>query len=72
LTYSEPEYVSRQYSDASNLNARIALHARFSTNPYGLPFGRRVSELPERLERELTSRGAIHITNDTGLLIARR
>jgi ubiquinone/menaquinone biosynthesis C-methylase UbiE len=26
---------SRQYKDASNLDARIALHARFSTNAYG-------------------------------------
>jgi len=37
VTYSDPEYVTRQYSDASNLKARIALHERFSTNPYGLP-----------------------------------
>ena len=37
MTYSDPEYVTRQYRDASNLNARIALHERFSTNPYGLP-----------------------------------
>ncbi len=37
MTYSNPEYVTRQYSDASNLKARIALHERFSTNPYGLP-----------------------------------
>jgi hypothetical protein len=29
--------VERQYRDGSNLNARIALHERFSTNPYGLP-----------------------------------
>jgi len=36
VTYSDPEYVKRQYRDASNLNARIALHVRFSTNPYGL------------------------------------
>jgi len=36
-TYSDPEYVTRQYRDASNLNARIALHVRFSTNSYGLP-----------------------------------
>ena len=26
-----------QYRDASNLNARIALHERFSTNPRSLP-----------------------------------
>jgi hypothetical protein len=32
------EYLlQRQYSDASNLQARIALHQRFSTNPQGLP-----------------------------------
>ncbi|HWS80026.1 MAG TPA: class I SAM-dependent methyltransferase [Rubrobacter sp.] len=37
MTYSDPEYVMRQYRDASNLEARIALHERFSTNPYGLP-----------------------------------
>jgi ubiquinone/menaquinone biosynthesis C-methylase UbiE len=37
VTYSDPEYLTRQYRDASNLNARIALHERFSTNPYGLP-----------------------------------
>jgi hypothetical protein len=37
VTYSDPEYVTRQYRDASNLEARIALHERFSTNPYGLP-----------------------------------
>ena len=36
MTYSDPEYVTRQYRDASNLEARIALHERFSTNPYGL------------------------------------
>jgi ubiquinone/menaquinone biosynthesis C-methylase UbiE len=37
VTYSDPEYVTRQYRDASNLNARIALHERFSTNPCSLP-----------------------------------
>jgi ubiquinone/menaquinone biosynthesis C-methylase UbiE len=37
VTYSDPEYVTRQYRDASNLNTRIALHERFSTNSYGLP-----------------------------------
>lgn len=30
--YSEPGFVARQYRDASNLNARIALHRRFSTS----------------------------------------
>jgi ubiquinone/menaquinone biosynthesis C-methylase UbiE len=39
VTYSDPEYVTRQYRDASNLEARIALHERFSTNPYGLRRG---------------------------------
>src|SRR3712207_8112021 len=28
--------LTRQYRDASKLDARIALHQRFSTNPYGL------------------------------------
>jgi hypothetical protein len=37
VTYSDPEYVTRQYRDSLNLKARIALHERFSTNPYGLP-----------------------------------
>ncbi len=37
MTYSDPGYVARQYRDASNLEARIALHERFSTNPYSLP-----------------------------------
>ena len=36
MTYSDPEYVTIQYRDASKLNARIALHQRFSTNPQGL------------------------------------
>ena len=27
--------LTEQYRDGSNLNARISLHARFSTNPYG-------------------------------------
>jgi len=52
---SEPGFVSRQYRDASNLNARIALHRRFGTNeqPWQrwvfdrleLPFTGRVLEL---------------------------
>ena len=29
--------VTEQYCDPSNLNARIALHERFSTNPRNLP-----------------------------------
>jgi ubiquinone/menaquinone biosynthesis C-methylase UbiE len=32
---SDPEYVSEQYQDESNLNARIQLHDRFSINKYG-------------------------------------
>jgi ubiquinone/menaquinone biosynthesis C-methylase UbiE len=32
---SDPEYVSEQYQNESNLNARIQLHDRFSTNKYG-------------------------------------
>jgi SAM-dependent methyltransferase len=35
--YTDPEYVKRQYRDASKLNTRIALHERFSINPQGLP-----------------------------------
>ena len=37
---SDPAYVSAQYRDASNLNARIHLHARYSTNAYGFACGR--------------------------------
>lgn len=36
LTYSEREFVRRQYRDASKLNARIALYERFSTNARGM------------------------------------
>ncbi len=36
MTYADPEDVARQYRDASKLNARIALHDRFSTNAQGL------------------------------------
>jgi len=32
---SDPNYVSTQYKNASNLKARIRLHRKFSTNPYG-------------------------------------
>jgi SAM-dependent methyltransferase len=32
---SDKDYLSDQYRDAANLNARIGLHKRFSTNPYG-------------------------------------
>ena len=31
----DPEYLKQEYRDASNLNARIRLHQRFSLNPYG-------------------------------------
>ena len=34
--HSDQKYVARQYRDASKLNARIALHERFSTNASGL------------------------------------
>lgn len=34
--FADQEYLKTdQYKDASNLNARVALHQRFSTNPYG-------------------------------------
>ncbi len=33
--YHDPAYAAQQYRDAGNLNARIALHQRCSTNPYG-------------------------------------
>ncbi len=34
---ADQEYLlSQQYQDATNLNARIQIHVRFSTNPYGL------------------------------------
>jgi SAM-dependent methyltransferase len=29
------EYLAKQYRDGTNLNARILLHMKFSTNPYG-------------------------------------
>ena len=55
MTYEDPSFVARQYSDASNLNARITLHRRFSTSDqpwqrwvfdqFGLPSPGRVLEL---------------------------
>ena len=34
--FTDQQYLkTEQYSDASNLNARILIHERFSTNPYG-------------------------------------
>ncbi len=32
-SFTDPQYVRKQYQDASNLNARIRLHQEFSTNP---------------------------------------
>ena len=53
--YEDPNFVTRQYRDASKLGARIDLHQRFSTNEYpwqrwvfdqfGLPAASRVLEL---------------------------
>ena len=31
--YSSPDYLHNQYRDSSNLDARVTLHARFSTSP---------------------------------------
>jgi SAM-dependent methyltransferase len=52
---SDPKWVATQYRDTSNLEARIRLHALYSTNPYGfhrwifdqfdLPTGCRILEL---------------------------
>ena len=37
MKLQDPQYLlSKQYKDASNLNARIRLHEMFSTNPYGI------------------------------------
>jgi len=33
--FTDANYLARQYGDAGNLNARVELHARFSTNAYG-------------------------------------
>jgi ubiquinone/menaquinone biosynthesis C-methylase UbiE len=35
MSYTDREYVVEQYRTPKNLNARIALHERFSTNRYG-------------------------------------
>ena len=40
--------------------------------PHADELGPRVAELADRLERELASRGAIHITKDVGLFVARK
>ena len=55
MTLSDPDFVARQYRDASNLGARIALHQRFGTDEeplarwifaqLDLPPGSRVLEL---------------------------
>jgi SAM-dependent methyltransferase len=34
---ADAQYLSTQYQTAKNLNTRIQLHQRFSTNPYGWP-----------------------------------
>jgi hypothetical protein len=31
----DAEYLRKEYQNATNLNARIRLHQRFSLNPYG-------------------------------------
>ena len=36
MRLAQPAYLAEQYRNGSNLNARIQLHARFSTNHYGL------------------------------------
>ena len=80
--------MTRQYSDISNLKARIGLHRRFSTNDHlwqrwvfdqferppakADEFRLRVGELTDHLERELTSWGEIRITKDTRLFVAHR
>ncbi|MBI3170151.1 MAG: class I SAM-dependent methyltransferase, partial [Chloroflexi bacterium] len=34
--FTDQNYLTQsQYKDSSNLNARLAIHKRFSTNPYG-------------------------------------
>ncbi len=38
MTSPEQEAVTRQYQSSDNLNARIALHQRFSTNPGFIPW----------------------------------
>jgi ubiquinone/menaquinone biosynthesis C-methylase UbiE len=59
---SDPEYVSEQYHDESNLNARIQLHDRFSINKYGwFPWVFDQLNLP--LESHI-----LHLGGGTGLL----
>lgn len=80
--------LSDQYRNASNLNARIQLHQRFSTNTYGwfrwvfayilstarksLIAGGKLAELVKFIEQELAAHDAIHITKASGLFIAYR
>ena len=37
MTFSDPNFVARQYRTASNLDARVALHQRFGTDEEPLP-----------------------------------
>jgi ubiquinone/menaquinone biosynthesis C-methylase UbiE len=48
---TDPRYVAEQYHDASNLDARIQLHQRFSVNQYGWhPWVFDHFKLPERCQ----------------------
>lgn len=59
---SDPEYVSEQYQDESNLNARIQLHDRFSINKYGwFPWAFDQLNLPPESH-------ILHLGGGTGLL----
>jgi ubiquinone/menaquinone biosynthesis C-methylase UbiE len=59
---SDPEYVSEQYQDESNLNARIQLHDRFSINKYGwFPWVFDQLNLPAKSH-------ILHLGGGTGLL----
>jgi hypothetical protein len=64
MTYSDPEYLTRQYRDAwrgmgAGTEARLVVSGR--------RFEFRIVNV-----RELASRGAIRITEDTGLFVARK
>ena len=64
MTYLDPEYVTRQYRDASRgMGAGTEAHLVVS----GRRFEFRIVNV-----RELASRGAIHITKDTGLFVAQK
>ena len=71
MTLSDPGFVARQYGDAANLEARIALHRRFGAAQEPLP-RRTFGQLAARLGRELDPHKAIRITTDPGLFVARR